>query len=146
MRTIDERTGLESLSHEECLALLGPGGIGRLAVVDGCSPVVFPVNYAMDGESVVFRVAEGTKLRAVGRGNACFELDAFDPGRGSGWSVVVIGRLEEVTAFDPGHERIRALPLYPWAEGERPHWLRLVPGRITGRRVGEAAPFAPFVR
>jgi hypothetical protein len=26
----------------------------------------------------------------------------------------------------------------PWAAGSRDHWMRLVPRRVTGRRVGPA--------
>jgi nitroimidazol reductase NimA-like FMN-containing flavoprotein (pyridoxamine 5'-phosphate oxidase superfamily) len=120
------------------MALLGVDRVGRLAVVDGFSPVVFRVNYAMDGDDIVFRVADGTKLRSVGRANACFEIDAFDPDRRSGWSVVVVGRLEEVTPLDPAYERTIRLPLDPWAEGDRRYLLRLVASRVTGRRVGGA--------
>ena len=48
-----------------CLALLGAGGIGRVAVSIGAVPAVFPVNYAMlDGE-VVFRTGGGTRLDGV---------------------------------------------------------------------------------
>ncbi len=44
---------------------------------------------------------------------------------------MVTGRLEEVSA--PAEvERFRALPLRPWA-GERASYVRLAPGKITGR-------------
>jgi hypothetical protein len=55
----------------------------------------------------------------------------------SGWSVVVSGRLEVVTEFDPATwERVRALPIDPWAGGAKEHWMRLVSERITGRLLG----------
>ena len=50
--------------------------------------------------------------------------------------MVVTGRLEEVTEFDaPALERVRSLPVEPWAGGERAHWMQLVPSRISGRRI-----------
>ena len=54
------------------------------------------------------------------------------------------GRLEEVTRFDAATlDRLRSLALYPWADGRRDHWLRLVPSRLTGRRIRpHAAPQA----
>lgn len=139
MTTVDARTGVEWLDRDECLRLLAAEEVGRLAVVDRGAPVVFPVNYALDDETVVFRTDEGTKLGAAGRAPACFEVDRFDRRRRTGWSVVVAGRLEEVTAYDTATlERVRALAVDPWAGGAKAHWLRLAPGRITGRRVGPA--------
>ena len=105
-------------------------------MVDGGSPAVFPVNYAVDGEAVVFRTAEGTKLHSGPRGRVVFEIDDFDRDARTGWSVVVAGRLEEVRPYDAETlERVTGLPLAPWAQGDKPHWMRLVPDRITGRRL-----------
>jgi len=141
MRLRDARTGLELLDRALCLRLLMSDEIGRLAVVSGGAPMVFPVNYVLDGEAIVFRTAPGTKLEAVGRSAACFEIDAFDRSTRHGWSVVVTGRLEEVDEYTTRElARVRALGVSPWAQGEREHFLRLVPDRITGRRVGSDAP------
>ena len=138
MRLVDSRTGIEVLEREECLRLLAADDIGRLAVVSGGAPIIFPVNYAMDGEAVVIRTDPGTKLDAGGRAPACFEIDGLDRVRRAGWSVVVTGRLEEVTEFSSRDlARVRELEVHPWA-GDRSHWLRLAPTAITGRRVGPA--------
>jgi uncharacterized protein len=135
-RTIDARTGLEVLDHDECLRLLAADEVGRLALVDGGAPAVFPVNYRLDGEAIVFRTAPGTKLAVGPRAPVAFEVDAFDRTMRTGWSVVATGRLEEVTQFDTAtFQRMKDLPVEPWAGGERPHWMRLVPSRITGRRI-----------
>lgn len=140
MRTVDARTGIEWLDRDECLRLLAADEIGRLAVVAGQSPEVFPVNYRMDGDAVVFRTGPGTKLDHGLRGPAAFEIDHFDRQHRTGWSVVVHGRLEEATAYDARtYERVQALPVDPWAGGDKSHWVRLVPERITGRRVGPAS-------
>ena len=137
MRLVDRRSGIEVLDRDQCLALLETDVVGRLAVIAGGSPAVFPVNYAMDGDAVVFRTAAGTKLDAGRRAPACFEIDSFDRDGRTGWSVVVSGRLEEVTSFDGAVlERVKALPVDVWAEGEKEHWMRLVPHVITGRSVG----------
>lgn len=136
MKYLDARTGTEVLDREECLVLLAQDVIGRLAVISGTGPVIFPVNYALDGDAIVFRTAPGTKLDAGPRAPACFEIDNFDRETRSGWSVVVVGRLDEATPFDAAVlERVQNLPVEPWARGDKPHWVRLVPSRITGRRV-----------
>ena len=139
MRQVDARTGIEWLERDECLRLLAAGDLGRLAVVDGTTPLVFPVNYVLDGGTIVFRTGEGTKLDAGPRGHASFEIDGFDRERRTGWSVLATGRLEEETRADV-LDRLRRLPLDPWAGGPRTHWMRLVPDRVTGRRVGATTP------
>ena len=136
MQLIDARTGLERLDREECLRLLASDEIGRLAIVDSGTPTIFPVNYVMDGEAPVFRTDPGTKLDHGPHARACFEVDSFDRVAQTGWSVIVFGRLEEVTRFDATtHRRVRELPIEPWAGGDKQHWMRVIPDRITGRRV-----------
>jgi hypothetical protein len=127
---------LEILGREESTRLLATDSIGRLAVVVANTPLVVPVNYALDGEAVVFRTDPGTKFDKGSRARASFEVDSFDRTERTGWSVVVTGRLEEVTHFDAAtFERVRGLDVDPWAEGEKAHWMRLVPDRVTGRRI-----------
>ena len=136
MHLIDARTGLERIDRAECLALISAEEVGRLAISDFGSPAIFPVNYVMDGETPVFRTDPGTKLDRGTRSRACFEVDAFDRATRSGWSVVLFGRLEEVTKFDASTlHRVQALPIDPWAGGEKQHWMRVLPDRITGRRI-----------
>jgi nitroimidazol reductase NimA-like FMN-containing flavoprotein (pyridoxamine 5'-phosphate oxidase superfamily) len=134
MKIVD-RTGTQWIDRDECVKLLASDEIGRVAVVDGRTPVVFPVNYALDGEDVVFRTDPGTKTQAGPR--ACFEIDGFDRRNRAGWSVVVTGRLEEVTEFDgDALDRVKALSITPWAGGEKSRWMRIVPTHISGRRIG----------
>ena len=137
MRQVDARTGIEIMGYDECLRRLGEDEIGRLAVIaPGGAPMIFPVNYVLDNKSIVFRTAAGTKLDAGPRSRACFEVDCFDHDRRSGWSVVASGRLEEVTHYDSAtFERVSRLPVDPWADGEKPHWMRLVADRFSGREV-----------
>ena len=53
------------LSRDECLRNLRSHGIGRLGFVVRDQPLVFPVNYAMEGSHIVFRTDPGTKLGNV---------------------------------------------------------------------------------
>jgi uncharacterized protein len=127
---------LEILGRDECLRLLATDEIGRLAVVVANTPLVVPVNYALDGDAVVFRTDPGTKLDQGPRARASFEVDCFDRVERRGWSVIATGRLEEVTHFDAAtFERVRGLDVDPWAAGEKAHWMRLQPDRVTGRRL-----------
>jgi nitroimidazol reductase NimA-like FMN-containing flavoprotein (pyridoxamine 5'-phosphate oxidase superfamily) len=136
MKLTDDH-GLEVLSRDECLQRLREHNVGRLAVVAAGRPEIFPVNYVLDGEAVVFRTDEGTKLTAAERSMVAFGIDEIDPATRSGWSVVVHGRAEEMSTFDgPVRERsLRELGVDPWAGGEKRHWVRIEPLSITGRRV-----------
>jgi nitroimidazol reductase NimA-like FMN-containing flavoprotein (pyridoxamine 5'-phosphate oxidase superfamily) len=133
-------TRIQVLDRERCLQLLRDDEIGRLAVVADGGPLILPVNYRMDGEAIVFRTDPGLKLDQGLRSHGCFEIDHFDRTERCGWSVVVAGRLEEVTHYETKTwDRIHALPVEPWAEGDKAHWVRLAPTRITGRLVPPAA-------
>lgn len=137
MRQTDERGRLRVINRDECESRLADVEIGRLALDTGGAPEVFPVNFAyVDGE-IVFRTDEGLKLDLLERAAVTFEVDGIDVERREGWSVVAHGAATEVTAFDkPGlQDRIRALALYPWAEGDKGHWVRIVPTQITGREI-----------
>lgn len=110
-----------------------------MAADDGC-PLVVPTNYTVSGEGIVFRTDDGTKLRAMGSGRASFEADAFDPHRGTGWSVLVRGDVYEATTWE-----LAGLDLEPWAPGPKRLWLRLIARAVTGRRLDVAA-FEPDTR
>lgn len=140
VKHVDSRTGIELIDRAGCLRLLAEGDVGRLAVVAGGQPEIFPVNYVFDGSAIVFRTDRGTKLSAAGRSRACFEIDEFDRATRSGWSVVAHGRLEEIDEYSGSeYDRARDLTVDPWAIGPKPHLLRLLPTRVTGRRIAPQA-------
>ena len=126
------------LSREQCIELLADQHVGRLAVVVGGRPEIFPINYVLDGDAVVFRTNSGTKLSGTTQGEVAFEVDLTHPATATGWSVVVHGVAQEVTELDRPdlQERLHSLPLGVWAAGDRPHLMRIIPSEITGRRVG----------
>ena len=130
------RTGLDILDRDECLALVRHQQVGRIAIVDGGHPLVFPVNYVLEGDDVVFRTGEGTKLHVGERGAVCFEVDEVDPATRGGWSVMIHGRLEEVTSSDSArYARLASSGVQPWADGAKDHVMRVVARSITGRRI-----------
>ncbi len=127
--------GLEALTTAECWERLASCQVGRLAVAIAGQPDIFPVNYALDDETIVIRTAPGTKLAAaiLGRGVA-FEIDDLDPDERLGWSVVVKGEATEVRDLDD-LVAVGDLGIETWAEGDRERYLRIVPTSVTGRRI-----------
>jgi nitroimidazol reductase NimA-like FMN-containing flavoprotein (pyridoxamine 5'-phosphate oxidase superfamily) len=135
MARLDPRTWLEVLGTAECWRLLATTPVGRIAILGDDGPLIFPVNIAVDGESVVFRTDPGAKLTALTADpRVALEVDAFDVEGHDGWSVVVAGRVVELV----GDELVAAqkLPLEPWTIGDKQRWFRLVPRRVTGRGIG----------
>lgn len=130
--------GPSRMDRAECLALLEAEDVGRLAVVQGNVPAIFPVNYVLDGEDIVFRSAPGSKVAHGAGSPAAFEIDHLDREARQGWSVVAIGRLEVVDRWQGAElARLLQLPIQPWAAGDKDIVMRLVVGTITGRLIGD---------
>jgi nitroimidazol reductase NimA-like FMN-containing flavoprotein (pyridoxamine 5'-phosphate oxidase superfamily) len=134
---------IEELDEDACLQLISLGGIGRIAYNGRFGPAVLPVNYTLHDGAIVFRTAErgplDEDLRTGIEGaeyKVAFEIDDIDLAKGQGWSVLIQGPAHHVTAA----ERDAALKagVESWAPGDRELFVRIVPSRITGRRISPA--------
>lgn len=132
MKDVGLSEGVE-LSTAESWAWLRQTGVGRLAVIVDGNPDIFPVNHVVDHDSVVFRSAAGTKLAGCAGHPVAFEVDGYDLVNATAWSVVVKGRAVRVNRLYDVLEVIE-LPLFPWHSGPKPHFIRIEPDTITGRR------------
>lgn len=120
------------LSDKESWDLLGTAALGRLVTSFADEPEIFPVNYVVQGHTVLFRTAEGTKLfSAVGNRTVIFEADDHDATQG--WSVIVRGRARLLKTDADIAEADRA-GLYPWIATAKPNYVRITPNDVTGRR------------
>jgi nitroimidazol reductase NimA-like FMN-containing flavoprotein (pyridoxamine 5'-phosphate oxidase superfamily) len=124
-----------ALGDAECWRHLRSEDLGRIGVTLDGQPLVFPVNYAVSKESIVFRTAAGTMLHRAPGSLACFEIDRYDRGLRDGWSVMAVGKLDEITDADDSYSQaLRGLPVQPLAPGPRPHWIALRVARVSGRQ------------
>jgi nitroimidazol reductase NimA-like FMN-containing flavoprotein (pyridoxamine 5'-phosphate oxidase superfamily) len=130
---IDPRTRLEILERDECMRLLEHSTIGRIAVVVDGRPFIFPVNFAVEGATVVLRTDPGTKLHGARSGPVAFECDGTETMYHGGWSVLITGVAEEAHDADLLH--LRHVRLGPWGPGPKSTWLRIRPETISGRRL-----------
>lgn len=125
---------VEELSPSDCWALLRERPVGRIALQDGEEIEIFPVNFIVDGGTIVFRTAHGTKLRLIGTGARCtFEADAIDSVDQLVWSVVLKGVAKPVA----GHDAMIAsfdVKVSTWQAGSKPTYVRLTPQSVSGRR------------
>lgn len=135
MTMLWQSAGLEVVGEAECWSLLETQAVGRLAVAIRNHPDIFPVNFLVDDETIVFRTDPGMKLAAATAGESvAFEVDEYDPETGRGWSVVVTGEAREVKKLEE-LVQIEELPLVPAAAGRKNRWVRIHPLSITGRRI-----------
>lgn len=130
---------IQQIGEEECFELLQTRSkLGRVGFVFEGRPMVLPVNYRADRESVVFCTRDGTKLSVLKDGApAAFEVDGSRSLYHSGWSVLVQGTAHEVTDARE-LEELRRGPLKSWATPPSEHWVRITIDHISGRRIPES--------
>ena len=132
--TADQTDPTEELAEDQCWELLARARTGRLAVAIGEHPDIFPIHHVVDGRTIVFRTAPGTKLAAAVMGTGvAFEVDHTDEVGGVAWSVVLKGLARELHTVEE-MTRAEELPLYPWDSGDKHHFVAITPQEITGRR------------
>jgi len=125
---------VEVLDEAESMRLLGSARWGRFAWSGPAGPRILPVNYSVLDGNVFFRTGLYGSLADAASGNpVALEADELDDRLSSGWSVVILGRAEQLE--DPAQvaslfRRMRQ----PWARGSRPVLVRIVPSEVTGRR------------
>jgi nitroimidazol reductase NimA-like FMN-containing flavoprotein (pyridoxamine 5'-phosphate oxidase superfamily) len=140
---MSDRT-ITELDQAECLQLIAHGGIGRIAYQSRFGPAVLPVNYKWHDGAVVFRTARHSPMDedlqtgiAGGDYKVAFEIDDINLTERTGWSVLIQGPAHHVNSEAERESALRA-GVEPWAGGERELFVRIVPSRITGRRITPA--------
>jgi nitroimidazol reductase NimA-like FMN-containing flavoprotein (pyridoxamine 5'-phosphate oxidase superfamily) len=135
-----DRTIVE-LDEAESLGLISAGGIGRIAYQSRFGPAVLPVNYKWYDGAIVFRTARHSALdedlqTGISGGDylVAFEIDDIDVPGQQGWSVLIQGPAHHVES-EEARARAKAAGVEPWAPGDRELFLRIVPNRVTGRRI-----------
>lgn len=136
----DLRNPVAVLDEAEIWRRLASQNVGRVVTHVGEVIDIFPVNYVVDGESVMLRTAEGTKLaEMIIGGEVLFEVDEHTDVEA--WSVVLRGRARvleteaEIAAAD-------ALPLRPMVPTLKRNYVRIEATSASGRcfRLGEEPP------
>ncbi|MEJ1089273.1 pyridoxamine 5'-phosphate oxidase family protein [Microbacterium sp. Mu-80] len=124
------------LNEQECLELLETTTVGRVGFVDDDRVLIIPVNFLLHGRDIVIRTSPTGVLSTLPshRERVAFEVDHHDDLAGAGWSVLLSGRMVQITA-----DAVEGIPgasrKHPWAGGDRSLALRLATETISGRRV-----------
>lgn len=128
------------LSEDASWERLASGEVGRLVTHVKDVLDIFPVNYVVDGRTVVFRTAGGTKLAELTVNHeVLFEIDGHN--EDEAWSVVLRGRAQRLQRREELAASER-LPLKPWIPTTKHEVVRIEPASVSGRwfRRGEAVP------
>lgn len=129
------------LTREQCLAKLRISAVGRVAVTHKALPAIVPVNYVVDGSSIVFRTeSDGMLARACDGTVVAFEIDELSVDGRSGWSVLIVGVAELLA----GSAAVRAAEtgLVSAAGDGRDQFVAITVGQLTGRAIERAAETA----
>ncbi len=87
---------VEQIPEPECWNLLASAQVGRIGLLVGEQVEVLPVNFTLDGRTVLFRTAEGTVLNEASISAIAFEVDRIDETTHEGWSVLVNGFARDI--------------------------------------------------
>jgi nitroimidazol reductase NimA-like FMN-containing flavoprotein (pyridoxamine 5'-phosphate oxidase superfamily) len=135
---------IEELDEVESVKLISAGGIGRIVYQSRFGPAALPVNYKWHDGAVVFRTVQHSTLdedlqTGITGGDylVAFEIDEIDEIERQGWSVLVQGPAHHVES-EAERAAAEQAGVEPWPEGERELFLRIVPHRVTGRRIKPA--------
>lgn len=122
---------VEVLDTQQCWQLLGTQTVGRLVTSAAGHIDIVPINYRTDGQRLLFRTAEGTKLVELTiNDRIVFEVDHITPT--SGWSVVLRGTARilatsaEIAAADN-------LDIPSWVPTPKHNIVEIHPTTLTGR-------------
>ena len=138
----DTELTVEELPESACWVLLRTTSVGRLAVWMHDHPDIFPLNYAIDHGTVVFRSRAGTKVSgALSDWPVALEADGYDTETARAWSVVIRGNAEEISRGQDLMDTID-LPLFPWQAGDKGRFIRIIPTTTSGRRFPIVDPSA----
>jgi len=119
------------LTDEECWERLRGQELGRLVTHVGDVLDIFPVNYIVDGQGILFRTAQGSKLfELTVNDDVLFEVD--DHTDSDAWSVVVRGHARPLDT-SAEVERADGLGLRPWIPTLKYTYVHVTATSLTGR-------------
>ena len=119
---------------DECLERLAEAPVGRFAFLLDGEISVLPVVHTLDGVDICFRTRGDSKIEAaVDKERVAYEVDDWDAGTRTGWSVLVQGTAVIVSdASDL--KRLEGNARRSWVDLKGSYtWIRVRTQSITGR-------------
>ena len=127
---------LEILDEERCRELLQSATVGRLAVSTAFGPEIFPVNFVVVHNALVFATDPGVKLDHSSFARVALETDCLDPVTRTGWVVVAKGHAEDISdGADILSTRLREVEIDSWVQAPHRHRVAIMHPSVSGRRL-----------
>lgn len=127
---------LEELTLDECRELLATRQVGRLALTTPAGLRIYPVNYALQGDDIVFRTLPyGEVANNAVDAQVAFSVDRLDDDLRTGWHVLAVGTCRRVETPGEVHAIRDEADPEPWAAGLRTLYFRIAWDDLTGRRI-----------
>lgn len=123
---------IEELPEQECWELLDRARFGRLAMAPMGDPDIFPVNFIVDGTTLLMRTAAGTKLADIVV-NAAVALESDGIDGDVAWSVIAKGRARMVNSFTETYA-LDEKHLESWLPTDKPIYVEITVQSVSGRR------------
>lgn len=123
-----------TLTRAQCLRLLGEARVGRVVSTTRALPLVRLVDYVFDADGAgdIVIATDDRELSAAAADNVvAFEIDDVEGGRGTDWSVVVIGLAQKLTDA-PAVARARTLGVAAISHADPLMFLRIPASVVTG--------------
>ncbi len=79
------------LDSDRCLSLLAQANIGRVGVVHGPVPFIYPVRYDLSKGHILFGLSIDDVATAIDDTVVSLQADGFEEDRGSHWTALAIG-------------------------------------------------------
>lgn len=135
---MDTDDGVRELTDEECWDFLASHELGRLAYRLVGELDIAPVNYAVDGRTLLFRTDPGSKLLGVELdATVAFEVDEVVDETAR--SVVIRGHARRL-GVDEEH-RADQVPLHTWVGTPTRYVVEVRPEEVSGRELALRRPW-----
>lgn len=130
---------IRQLDADECISLLSQHEMGRVAFVSDDVPVILPVNYVLDGNSIV---SEPIQVRSWRRSPcAAWHSRSTVGGDSDAWSVLAQGFAREITdALGTRYDVLRSLAIPVQVPGDKEYWIAIDIRELSGRRIQQRTP------
>lgn len=104
-------TILPELTRDEMLRLLDEERVGRVGLNDDPQPYIVPTDFAYLDGSIYIHTPEGGKKATLARKNpnVCFEVDRYDSTVTDFRSIIIRGRITEVSSPDERRKAMQVL-------------------------------------
>ena len=106
-----------------CLSLLARANIGRVGLVHGPLPFIYPVRYGLSDGHLLFGLSIDHVAVEIDDAVVALQADGFEEDSGHHWTVLAIG---PATTVDP------TSPDVAWDFGHERHMFRLRPKMFSG--------------